>query len=302
MSYKDDGFSFSTDSTKVEKEYYFEKDIFQMAHRQGIKVKEVLFHGTSPYQDVWVFSTEKYGNVLVLDGAFQCTEWDEFVYQEMLTYLPVNSHPKPSNVLVIGGGDGGVLRQLDIHPSVDKAVLCEIDQMVMDVSKKYLTGMAKGLNSSKATIIVKDAFEYLETTKEKFDVIIMDTTDPDGSVSESLYTEKSLLNMSRCLNDGGVICLQSECVWHSLELISSLVETCQKYFKTVKYATSNTPMYPFGQMGYLLLSKETDYKFEEPKFKMDPKKYGLKYYTPEIHKASFVLPPFVEEAIYKKKD
>ncbi|KII73972.1 Spermidine synthase [Thelohanellus kitauei] len=267
MSYKDDGFSFSKDSTKVEKEYYFEKDIFQMTHRQGIKIKEVLFHDTSPYQDVWVFSTEKYGNVLVLDGAFQCTEWDEFVYQEMLTYLPINSHPKPSRVLVIGGGDGGILRQLDIHPLVDKAILCEIDQMVIDVSKKYLTGMAKGLNSPKATVIVKDAFEYLETTEEKFDVIIMDTTDPDGT----------------------------ECVWHSLELISSLIETSQKYFKTVKYATSNTPMYPFGQMGYLLLSKEKDYQFEEPKFKMDPKKYGLKYYTPEIHKASFVLPPFVED-------
>ncbi|KII67564.1 Spermidine synthase [Thelohanellus kitauei] len=190
MSHKDNGLSFLIDSQTVEKDYYFEKDIFQMTHRQGIKVKDVLFHGTSSYQDIWVFSTytmfsisEKYGNVLVIDGLFQWCEFDEFVYSEMITYLAINSHPKISNVLLIGGGDGGVLKRLDIHPLVDKIIHCDIDQMVIDVAKKYLTGMATGLNSPKATTIIKDAFEYLEITKEKFDVIIMDATDPDDSKS-----------------------------------------------------------------------------------------------------------------------
>ena len=114
----------------------------------SLRVRRILHHEKSQYQDVLVFESETYGNVLVLDGAIQCTERDEFAYQEMIAHLPINSHPNPRRVLVIGGGDGGVLREIVKHESVEEAILCDIDEAVPRVSAKYLPKMAEGLNLS----------------------------------------------------------------------------------------------------------------------------------------------------------
>ncbi|CAF3734750.1 unnamed protein product [Rotaria sp. Silwood1] len=129
---------------------------------------------------IYVFSTA-HGNVLVLDNRIQCTERDEFAYQEMLAFLPLLAHPNPKRVLIIGGGDGGVLREVIKHPKVEEVVLCEIDQDVIDVSKKYFPEMFKGFLSPKATINIGDGFEYLKIHKNEFDVIITDSSDPEGT-------------------------------------------------------------------------------------------------------------------------
>ncbi|KAF1744934.1 hypothetical protein MXB_4036, partial [Myxobolus squamalis] len=189
-----------------------------------------------------------------LPGAIQCAEFDEFVYQEMISLLPTNSHKCPQDVLVIGGGDGGVLRELDRHPLVKKVTLCEIDQEVIDVSKTFLPSMAVGFKSPKAKIIVDDAFNFLSTNTSKYDVIICDLTDPIG-LSEKLYTTESISLMSQCLNDDGILCLQSESIWLTLPLISNLVKYCKTQFTICKYATGYTPFYPLGQIGFLLCSK-----------------------------------------------
>ena len=140
----------------------------------SLRVRRILHHEKSQYQDVLVFESETYGNVLVLDGAIQCTERDEFAYQEMIAHLPINSHPNPRRVLVIGGGDGGVLREIVKHESVEEAILCDIDEAVPRVSAKYLPKMAEGLNHPKSTVIIGDGFAFLNDPKNKasFDVII----------------------------------------------------------------------------------------------------------------------------------
>ncbi|KAF0989951.1 hypothetical protein HZS_2243 [Henneguya salminicola] len=222
----------------------------------------------------------------------------------MITFLPINSHPKPSEVLVIGGGDGGVLRELDRHPLVKNVTLCEIDEDVINVSKKYLPNMAKGFTSKKAKIIIEDAFEHIQRNTHKYDVIICDLTDPAGSPSEKLYTSESISLMHNSLKQDGILCLQSECFWMSLNLISNLMKYCTSKFSVCRYASAYTPFYLFGQLGFLLCSKSKvyssnfigqDIEFDKPSFIMDPSIYGLKYYSAAIHQASFILPNFVNE-------
>ncbi|XP_045155136.1 spermidine synthase, partial [Echinops telfairi] len=146
----------------------------------SLQVEQLLHHQRSRYQDILVFRSKTYGNVLVLDGVIQCTERDEFSYQEMIANLPLCSHPNPRKVLIIGGGDGGVLREVVKHPSVEAVVQCEIDEDVIQVSKKFLPGMAVGYSSPKLTLHVGDGFEFMKQNQDAFDVIITDSSDPMG--------------------------------------------------------------------------------------------------------------------------
>lgn len=172
-----------------------------------LKVNSVLHHEKSKYQDVLIFESSDYGTVLVLDNVIQCTERDEFSYQEMITHLAMNSHPNPKNVLVIGGGDGGVLREVVKHETVEKAVLVDIDEAVIRLSKKYLPGMSIGFQHPAVTTLVQDGFKYLEDQKGQFDVIITDSSDPEGP-AETLFQKPYFELLNGALKEGGVITTQ----------------------------------------------------------------------------------------------
>ncbi|CEJ93042.1 Putative Spermidine synthase [[Torrubiella] hemipterigena] len=172
-----------------------------------LKVDKVLHHEKSKYQDVLVFKSTDYGTVLVLDNVIQCTERDEFSYQEMITHLAMNSHPNPKKVLVIGGGDGGVLREVVKHDCVDEAILCDIDEAVIRVSKEFLPGMAAGLTHPKSTVHIGDGFKFLDDYKNTFDVIITDSSDPEGP-AESLFQKPYFQLLHDALREGGVITTQ----------------------------------------------------------------------------------------------
>jgi spermidine synthase len=173
----------------------------------SLKVNQVLHHEKSKYQDVLVFESSDYGNVLVLDNVIQCTERDEFSYQEMITHLAMNSHPNPKKVLVIGGGDGGVLREVVKHESVEEAVLCDIDEAVIRLSKKYLPGMSVSYQHPKVSTYIGDGFEFLKAKQNEFDVIITDSSDPEGP-AESLFQKPYFELLRDALRDGGVITTQ----------------------------------------------------------------------------------------------
>uniref|UniRef100_A0A8U7NJV1 Spermidine synthase n=1 Tax=Corvus moneduloides TaxID=1196302 RepID=A0A8U7NJV1_CORMO len=175
----------------------------------SLQVEELLHHQRSRYQEILVFRSTTYGNVLVLDGVIQCTERDEFSYQEMIANLPLCSHPDPRKVLIIGGGDGGVLREVVKHPTVESVVQCEIDEDVIQVSKKYLPGMAVGYSSAKLTLHVGDGFEFMKQNQEAFDVIITDSSDPMGP-AESLFKESYYQLMKTALREDGILCCQGE--------------------------------------------------------------------------------------------
>ena len=191
-----------------------------------LKVNQVLHHEKSKYQDVLIFESSDHGTVLVLDNVIQCTERDEFAYgpqtqafqvylsllmnfryQEMITHLAMNSHPNPKSVLVIGGGDGGVLREVVKHSTVKNAVLCDIDESVIRLSKKYLPGMSLGFQHPSVSTHIGDGFKYLADKKNEFDVIITDSSDPEGP-AESLFQKPYFELLHGALKEGGVITTQ----------------------------------------------------------------------------------------------
>ena len=172
-----------------------------------LKVNQVLHHEKSKYQDVLIFESSDYGMVLVLDNVIQCTERDEFSYQEMITHLGMFAHPNPKKVLVIGGGDGGVLREVVKHECVEEATLVDIDEAVIRLSKKYLPGMSVGFQHPKVKVHVGDGFEWLKDKQGEYDVIITDSSDPDGP-AEALFEAAYFELLNNALREGGVITTQ----------------------------------------------------------------------------------------------
>ncbi|XP_066153664.1 spermidine synthase [Euwallacea fornicatus] len=258
----------------------------------SLRVKEVLFRGKSVYQDVLVIQTENHGKALVLDGILQCTEFDEFSYQEMITFLPLNVHPNPEKVLIIGGGDGGVAREVAKHPRVKQIVQVEIDKLVIDQSKKHLPFMAKGFESGKLSLLVQDGFEYMKNHTNEFDVVITDSSDPVGP-AVNLFTESYFKLLKTALKCNGVISSQAGTLWTDVNHIKQTMKNCRKHFPVVKYATSNVPTYPNGQIGYLVAALDGSRDVTKPICKFtdeDIEEMKLRYYNPQIHEASFVLP------------
>ncbi|TIC26651.1 saccharopine dehydrogenase [Wallemia mellicola] len=258
----------------------------------SLKVNKILHVEKSKYQDVLVFESESYGNVLVLDGAVQCTERDEFSYQEMIAHLPMASHPNPERVLVIGGGDGGVLREVIKHPQVKEAVLCDIDEAVPRVSKQYLPKMAEGLEHEKVTVFIGDGFKFLQDKKNYFDVIITDSSDPEGPAA-ALFEKAFFELLKNALRDGGHISTQGECIWLHLPLIKSLRLATRELFATAEYAYTTIPTYPSGQIGFIVCSKDGSRNLRKPLREVP----DCKYYNAKIHECAFQLPQFAESAL-----
>ncbi|KFA73658.1 hypothetical protein S40288_07639 [Stachybotrys chartarum IBT 40288] len=276
-----------------------------------LKVEKVLHHEKSQYQDVLIFKSTDYGNVLVLDNVIQCTERDEFSYQEMIAHLALNSHPNPKRVLVIGGGDGGVLREVVKHDCVEEAILCDIDEAVPRLSKQYLPDMAAGLTHPKSTVHIGDGFKFLNDYKNAFDVIITDSSDPDGP-AESLFQKSYFQLLHDALREGGVITTQgcmfpfflrkvwvAENQWLHLSLITRIKKDCKEVFPVAEYAYTTIPTYPSGQIGFMVCTKDPNRDVKVPLRSWTPEEEEQKcrYYNSEIHRAAFVLPTFAKKAI-----
>jgi len=263
-----------------------------------LRVNQILHHEKSKFQDVLIFESSDHGTVLVLDNVIQCTERDEFSYQEMITHLAMNSHPNPENVLVIGGGDGGVLREVVKHPQVKSAILCDIDEAVIRLSKKYLPGMSIGFQHPNVTTHVADGFQFLRDHVNEFDVIITDSSDPDGP-AETLFQKPYFELLNAALRDGGVITTQAENQWLHLTLIRDLKKACKEVFPTVEYAYTTIPTYPSGQIGFMVCSKDADRNLKVPlrSWSEEEEERLCRYYSKEIHAASFVLPTFARKAL-----
>ncbi|KAF4530130.1 hypothetical protein B566_EDAN001387 [Ephemera danica] len=264
---------------------------------QSLEVKEVLHKEKSDYQDIMVLQTTHHGRALILDGVIQCTEWDEFAYQEMITFLPLCSHPNPKKVLIIGGGDGGVAREVTKHPAVKKVTQCEIDAKVLEASKIHLPVLGKGLNHPKLTLHVGDGFEFMGQHQQEFDVIITDSSDPVGP-AESLFQENYFKLMRSALRPGGIVCSQGETAWTSLPVVKKMMGHCQAHFPSVAYAYTSVPTYPTGQIGFVLGSLNQETNFKEPIHifsEEEKEQMQLKYYTEEVHQAAFALPRFIQK-------
>ncbi|RAL64026.1 hypothetical protein DID88_003214 [Monilinia fructigena] len=228
----------------------------------------------------------------------KATEHDEFSYQEMIAHLALNSHPNPKKVLVIGGGDGGVLREVIKHESVEEAILCDIDEAVIRLSKKYLPEMSVSYQHAKVKTHIGDGFKFLDDRKNEFDVIITDSSDPEGP-AESLFQKPYFELLYGALKEGGVITTQAENQWIHLPIITKLKKECKEVFPNVEYAYTTIPTYPSGQIGFMVCCKDANRDLRKPLRKWSPEEEEklCRYYNAAIHEASFVLPTFARLAL-----
>lgn len=283
----------------LKKNWFSEINALWPGQCMSLEVTEILYHEKSAFQDIMILQTKNHGRALILDGVIQLTEADEFSYQEMMAMLPVNSHPNPENVLIVGGGDGGIARELDKHPSVKRVVMCEIDEKVIEVSKTYLPKLAKGFESAKLELHIGDGFEFMKNHKNEFDVIITDSSDPVGPAM-SLFEKEYFELMRYSLREGGVICSQGECMWLHLELIKDIQTFCRQIFPVVSYAYMPVPTYPSGQIGCILCSTNPKTNFRKPLKTFsdeEVEQMNLKCYNTELHSACFALPQFAKKAL-----
>ena len=210
----------------------------------------------------------------------------------MIAHLPLASHPNPVSVLVIGGGDGGVLREVLKHPSVKSAVLCDIDEAVPRVSKLYLPHMAAALADPRVTVHIGDGFKFLEDKKAEFDVIITDSSDPVGPAA-ALFEKPYFQLLKESLKAGGSISTQGECFWLHLPLISDLMKMSQGLFPVAEFAYTSIPTYPSGSIGFVVCSLDANRDLRTPLRNVE----GCKYWNKDVHKAAFQLPTFAQNAV-----
>lgn len=271
----------------------------------SLKVENILFQGKSEFQEILVFESSAYGKVLVLDGIVQLSEKDECAYQEMIAHLPLCSIESPKRVLVVGGGDGGVLREISRHSSVELIDICEIDKMVIDVCKKFFPQLYVGFEDPRVQLHVGDAVEFLRHVPEgKYDAIIVDSSDPVGPAQE-LVERPFFETTARALRPGGVLCNMAESMWLHTHLIQDMLSICRETFKgSVHYAWASVPTYPSGVIGFLLCSTEgPPVDFLHPVNPIEKLEGNLKcgrelrFYNSEIHSAAFALPSFVRREV-----
>lgn len=275
----------------------FYKEITPAGFGVAIKVKEVLFSEQSPFQKVEIIDTDStLGKILTLDDLMMTTEGDEYFYHEMIAHIPMMNHKEPKSVLVIGGGDGGTVREVLKHNTVEKVVLCEIDGMVIDVCKKYLPTIAGELNNPKVEVLVQDAIEYIKTKENEFDIVLIDSTDPMGP-GEGLFTEEFYTNVKKSLKKEGIVAAQSESPVVNKEEIKKMYNLLKKVFPITSTYTSPIPTYPGGYWAWAFCSEEV-----EPLSYIDEKRCEeitktCKIYNKEYHLARFALPNFLKEIL-----
>ena len=279
----------------IENGYYHE--ITPAGFGIAIKAGKVLFSDKSDFQKVEIFETDsQLGRVLTLDDLMMTTEGDEFHYHEMIAHIPMMHHKCPKSVLVIGGGDGGTVREVLKHKTVERVVLCEIDGMVIEACKKYLPTIACELDNPKVEIRVADAIEYIKDQKNEFDIVLIDSTDPMGP-GEGLFTEEFYTNVKNSLKEGGIVAAQSESPVVNKEEIKKMYNLLKKVFPICSTYTSNIPTYPGGYWAWAFCSetvKPLSY-FADDRYEDIVK--SCKIYNKDYHNSRFALPNYLKELL-----
>lgn len=219
----------------------------------------------------------------------------------MISFIPLCIHPNPENVLIVGGGDGGVAREVVKHPGVKTVHQVEIDGRVVELSKQYLPNMACGFDSPKVTLTVGDGFEFMKQHSNQFDVIITDSSDPIGP-AESLFQESYFTLMTHALKPNGIICSQGGCYWTDLEHVKATLKHCRTQFPTVGYAVTSVPSYPCGQIGFVIGSLKPSVDLKKPHWTFTDAQLdnmNVKYYSTENHRAAFdSIPRSIVKQLY----
>ncbi|WP_440468740.1 polyamine aminopropyltransferase [Pseudomonas sp. YH-1] len=269
---------------------------------QRFSVDRMLHEVRTEHQHLVIFENARMGRVMALDGVIQTTEADEFIYHEMLTHVPVLAHGAAKRVLIIGGGDGGMLREVAKHASVEHITMVEIDGTVVDMCKEFLPNHSQGaFDDARLNLVIDDGMRFVATTTEKFDVIISDSTDPIGP-GEVLFSENFYQACHRCLNEGGVLVTQNGTPFMQLDTVRNTAGRMNGLFADWHFYQAAVPTYIGGSMTFAWGStnpvlRKVDAATLAQRFAASG--IQTRYYNPAIHQGAFALPQYVLQAIGK---
>lgn len=269
---------------------------------QRFSVDRMLHEVRTEHQHLVIFENARMGRVMALDGVIQTTEADEFIYHEMLTHVPILAHGAAKRVLIIGGGDGGMLREVSKHASVEHITMVEIDGTVVDMCKEFLPNHSQGaFDDARLNLVIDDGMRFVATTTEKFDVIISDSTDPIGP-GEVLFSENFYQACHRCLNDGGVLVTQNGTPFMQLDTVRNTAGRMNGLFADWHFYQAAVPTYIGGSMTFAWGSTNPALRHVDAATlarRFAASGIQTRYYNPAIHQGAFALPQYVLQAIGK---
>lgn len=264
----------------------------------SIRVDRQLFSGQSEHQRIDVFDSPEFGRFLALDGYMMLTEKDEFIYHEMITHVPLAVHPYVKDVLVIGAGDGGVIRELTRYPEIERIDMVEIDPMVVEVCRKYLPQTSYKLDDPRVSIHYADGLKFVRSCSDQYDLIIVDSTDPFGP-GEGLFTREFYGNCYKALHEDGIMVNQHESPFYNEDAIA-----CQRAHKRIvesfpisRVYQAHIPTYPSGHWLFGFASKKYHPLKNLDEKRWNARKLSCGYYTTTLHKGAFYVPAYVEELL-----
>lgn len=269
--------------------------------RFSIKVKKQLFSEKSPFQQIDIFDSEEFGRFFTLDGLMMLTEKDEFIYHDMIVHVPMATNPKIKRVLVIGGGDGGTVRELTRYKTIEKIDMVDIDELVVRTCMKLLPFTACELDDPRVSLHFEDGLKFVRTVEEKYDLIIVDSTDPFGP-GEGLFTKEFYGNCFKALSDDGILVNQHENPFY--ESYSAAMKRAHQriedFFPICRVYQAHIPTYPSGHWLFGFASKKYDPVKDLDAAAWNALGLETKYYNTDIHVGSFMLPNYVKKALALK--
>ena len=274
---------------------WFEETLHR-GFRSRLGIDRIIHETKTEHQHLIIFDNPEFGRVLALDGVVQTTERDEFIYHEMLAHTPIFAHGAARNILIIGGGDGGMLEEVLKHRSVEAAVQVEIDDTVVELSKQHLRSICgDGYDDPRTEVMIADGVEFVNDTDRKFDVIIVDSTDPIGP-GEVLFGRRFYGGCKRCLAEGGILVTQNGVPFVQGEELSGTLSVFRELFKSVTCYRASVPAYIGGDMTFGWGSDDircADVPLDILQERFKDSGIETNYYTPDVHRGAFALPPYI---------
>jgi spermidine synthase len=267
-----------------------------------LKATRIVHSERSEHQAIVIFETEDHGRVFTLDGLVMVTERDEYMYHEMLVHVPMLTHPEPRSVLVIGGGDGGSIREVVRHASVEKAVLVEIDRAVVDAARRFLPFTSSGLDDPRVEISIGEGHAHVKDNPGAYDVVIIDSTDPTYGAGGLLFTAEFYKDCRLALRQGGVLSAETENPFYDPGWVQMAWRRMRRAFDDVRLYLGYVPVYPGALWTYGLATTGPDPQGDFRATDAARLSRDLRYYNPDVHASAFALPNFVKEVLEKAGD
>jgi spermidine synthase len=277
------------------------EETLHRGHRVRLKADRVLFDSETEHQRLIIFENADFGRVMMLDNIIQLTTKDEFIYHEMMAHVPLFAHGRARRALIVGGGDGGVLREMLKHPELEQVTLCEIDRGVIDLCRQHFPEISAGAYDDPRTrIVIADGTKFVAETDDRFDVIVVDSTDPVGP-GAVLFTREFYADCARCLKRGGLLITQNGLPFLQPDELKQSVGYFRELFGDASCYLATTPSYFGGPMSYGWATN--DKKLREHRRRKIERRYKkaggfpTRYWSPAVHAGAFALPTYVRDLV-----